>query len=131
MMKKALTVAATTTLFVVFTGVAFALPTNEQKGENNPQVVAHYQTGTHGIPGEYDTHTGVDLVKRNGNSGNFQQWFYGESASEGKHGEHSLWKVSKDGTCAADWITVPNASANWGDYLLAGATYCVKTNDYQ
>jgi hypothetical protein len=46
-----------------------------------------------------ETHTGWDLVKQNGKSGSFQQWFYGYSDSEGLHGEHSQSGNSKDGTC--------------------------------
>lgn len=96
---------------------------------NNPQVVAYYLTGSHGIVGEYYLHEGKDVVMRAGNSGNFQQWFYGTSA-EGVHGDHSVWKISKNGTCSDGAILVPNASASWGDYLVHGADYCVKTNDF-
>lgn len=128
-MKKLVSMAGACALFALTITTAGAAPTNTPKGTNNPQVVAFYQTGAHGIVGENYLHTGVDLVKRNGNSKNFQQWFLGDSA-EGFHGDHSVWKISKDGTCAADWIAVPNASASWGDYLEAGATYCVKTNSF-
>ena len=48
----------------------------------------------------------------------------------GLHGDHDLWKLSKDGTCSDKAIVVPNASAGWGDYLSHG-TYCMKNNEYR
>lgn len=120
----ALTVAAA--LFA-FAGSAEAAPNKS----NNPNVVAYYETGDHGIPGDYNLHTGMDVVSKLGNSGNFDQWFYGWAAELNAYiGHHSVWKVSKDGKCKNDEVLVPNASANWGDYLVTGADYCVKTNDF-
>lgn len=100
---------------------------------NNPQIVANYSSGDHGIVGEPFLHQGSDVVMQAGSSGNFQQWFYGTSTeSTGTHGDHSIWMLANNGTCPnSNWILVPNASASWGDYLVAGADYCVKTNDYQ
>lgn len=107
------------------TGAALAAPSNQ-----NPHVVADYQTGTHGIVGENDTHTGSDVVMQTGNNGNFQQWFYGTSPTDGVHGDHSVWKVSQDGSCPANWDVVQNANPAWGDYLTPNVNYCVHTNDF-
>lgn len=108
--------------------VALAAPF---KAEGNPQIVANYPTGPHGIPGESEYHEGADVVMRAGNSGNFQQWFYGTSASEGLHGEHSLWKYSESGECNDNEVKVEVGDPSaWGDYLVDGGTYCVKTNDF-
>jgi len=128
---------------VFFVGLAtlltFASITNaadlrfKNKAEHNPNVVAYYETGPHGIVGESGVyHEGEDIVMRAGKSGNFQQWFYGESdETQGKEGDHSVWLVKKDGKdCPDHFVLVENASENWGDYLKPGADYCVKTNDF-
>src|SRR3989344_5420312 len=81
----------------------WSVPTIAIPSPDNPNVVAYYETGPHGIVGEPEYHEGIDLVMRDGPNGNFQQWFYGYSASEGWHGEHSIWKV-KNGSCQANWI---------------------------
>lgn len=122
-------------LFAVF-ALALILPVTAMaapfKAENNPQIVANYPTGDHGIVGEPYLHEGADVVMKAGKSGNFQQWFYGTSA-EPNHpveGDHSVWKLSKDGTCKDGWDLVENANQSWGDYLQPG-NYCVKTNDFK
>ena len=100
--------------------------------EGNPNIVANYHDGIHTIPGEQeDIHTGMDVVMRAGKSGNFQQWFLGDSEQEGFHGEHSLWKESKDGTCKNGDVLIEDAHPGWGDYLNPEADYCVKTNEFQ
>lgn len=109
---------------------AFAAPFN---AGNNPQIVANYSTGDHGIPGEPYLHTGADVVMRAGNSGNFQQWFYGTSAENGgiTEGDHSVWKnVGTSTSCSDNETLVADAYPQWGDYLEPGANYCVKTNDF-
>jgi hypothetical protein len=101
--------------------------------DNNPQVVAFYPTGPHGIPSEPGgNHEGMDLVMQAGKSGNFQQWFYGTfpAGGEGLHGDHDVWLVSKDGTCPPNATLVPQAYPGWGDYLVPGADYCVMNNDF-
>jgi hypothetical protein len=106
------------------TGIAYAAPNS-----NNPNTVADYTSGTHGVVGENDTHTGSDIVTKSGNSGNFQQWFVGESAN-GYEGDHSTWKNVGDSTsCSNGWDLVMDANQSWGDYLQSG-NYCVKTNDF-
>ncbi len=107
--------------------VASAAPFN---AENNPNIVANYPTGPHGIVGDSEYHEGADVVMKDGNSPTLQQWFYGTSASNGLHGDHSVWKVSKDGTCPDNWILFPQAYPSMGDYLEPGADYCVMTNEY-
>ncbi len=100
--------------------------------ESNPNVVAYYEEGDHGIVGENTRHWGEDVVMATGQNGNFQQWFYGDSeGEEGVHGEHSVWKVSEDGTCADNWDHVHEPYPEWGDYLTPGVDYCVKTNDFR
>lgn len=111
---------------MLFWGVpALAMPS-----PSNPNVVAYYTSGPHGIIGEAEYHEGIDLVMRTGSNGNFQQWFYGNSASEGLHGEHSVWKVKKK-NCPRNWILVPNPYPAWGDYLQPNVDYCVLTNGFR
>lgn len=129
-MKKYLAVLSAAMVFIAGGGLALAAPNN---AENNPQIVANYPDGDHGIVGEPFKHTGSDVVMKTGDNGNFQQWFYGFSEQEGGiiEGDHSLWKVSKDGTCPNDkWVLVEEPYPEWGDYLEPGVDYCVLTNDY-
>lgn len=108
--------------------MAFAAPFHA--AENNPNVVAYYDlyTDTHGIAGITGTFTGTDLVMKNGNSGNFQQWFYGKFPDGTTGGIHTIWNVSKDGTCPDKWILIKQANPSWGDYLLKNRDYCVNNN---
>lgn len=115
-------------LLVSTASSALAAPFNS----NNPNIVAEYDSGPHGIVGESEFHEGADIVMRAGNSGNFQQWFYGTSASEGLHGEHSVWRVQKDNQKVnGDWVLVPDAYPEWGDYLVQLVNYLVHTNNYK
>ncbi len=118
--------------------VAFVLPIGNASAApvgavgQNPNIVAYYPTGPHGIPGESEYHEGMDIVMATDSNGNFQQWFYGWSASEGLHGEHSVWKIRKDGKdCDKGWLLYPDPYPEWGDYLTPGVDYCVKTNDFR
>lgn len=116
--------------FLGLSGQVMAAPF---RAENNPQIVANYDSGLHGIPGESATHEGSDVVMRAGNSGNFQQWFEGTSTENGgiTEGDHSVWKESSDCQCKDGETAVISTPSNfWGDYLQQGATYCVKTNDF-
>lgn len=115
----------------------YAAPYNAEA--NNPQVVAFYATGTHGIPSEPGcNHIGMDIVMQAGNSGNFQEWSYGTQpcTNDPLHGDHDLWKLSTDGTCPANATIIhqPNIGdpnyPGWGTYLVPGATYCVLNNDF-
>lgn len=100
--------------------------------DKNPNIVAFFPDGVHGIPDEPDiTHEGKEVVMRAGNSGNFQQWFYGTSdEGPGKEGDHTLWKLLKKDQCPDGSTLIPDAFPEWGDYLQPGADYCVKTNDF-
>ncbi len=129
-MKKLLSTLSVGILFALFATTASAQPANDQKGENNPQVVAYYTSGPHAIPGDPNLHYGYDLVKANGESGNFQQWFYGWSETEGWYGKHTLWKVSKDDNCKNDGVAIWDPNPAWGDYLVDNVWYCAKTNDF-
>ncbi len=112
----------------VSVGSVSAAPFN---ASGNPNIVANYPTGPHGIPGEAEFHEGADVVMRAGQSGNFQQWFYGTSASENLHGEHSNWKnVGSATTCPNGWILFVDPYPEWGDYLEPGANYCIHTNNF-
>lgn len=126
-MKYLITVISSLSFLIASTAAVFAAPSN---ATNNPNIVANYNSGPHGIVGENDYHSGQDVVMQNGNSGNLQQWFYGPSLEGNTEGDHSVWILSKDGTCPSGWYTLPNAYPAWGTYLQPGATYCVKTNDY-
>jgi len=113
--------------------IAFAAPF---KAKYNPQIVANYNSGDHGIPGEPFLHQGADVVMLAGKSWNVQQWFYGYSEENGGiiEGDHSVWKLSKNGQCPTDTTAVtvstdPASSNYWGNYLKDGTTYCVRTND--
>ncbi len=113
-------------LFLLAGVQVYAAPNN-----NNPQVVADYASGTHGIVGENSTHTGSDVVMQSGASGNFQQWFNGNSTepTNTSEGDHSVWQsVGSATSCQPGWNLVINANQSWGSYLQPG-NYCVKTND--
>ncbi|MGE5393044.1 MAG: hypothetical protein ACM3NH_04865 [Candidatus Saccharibacteria bacterium] len=118
-------------LSLALTAPALAAPFN---AANNPNIVANYPTGDHGIAGEPVNHNGADVVMRAGNSGNFQQWFVGTAAENGgvTEGDHSVWMLSKDGSCPNDsWYKMTVGPGNfWGDYLVNGGTYCIHTNDF-
>lgn len=129
-MKNLLKILGVIPMFLLMVSPAFAAPNN---AENNPNIVANYPTGDHGIPGEPATHNGSDVVMAAGKSGNFQQWFYGTTTEEGvvTEGDHSVWKLSKDGTCPDNTVQMTVNSGNfWGDYLVDGGTYCIRTNDF-
>ncbi len=135
-------------LVVIFPSSAAAAPFKAH--DKNPQIVAYYPDGPHGIVGDNDYHEGMDIVMETGLGakksefkleGNVvQQWFYGQAA-EGPNGEfitigkHSVFKLSKDGTCPNGWYTLEDVNTHpdrfWGDYLTTGATYCVKTNEFR
>ena len=126
--KYFISVITTILLLGAMGGSAFAAPNT-----NNPQVVADYSSGTHGIVGEDATHTGSDVVMQAGNSGNFQQWFNGATTESTvtSEGDHSVWQSVGDATsCNPGWDLVTNANQSWGSYLQPG-NYCVHTNDSQ
>lgn len=129
-MKKIIAVLSTLAISFFGANSALAAPFN---AVNNPQIVANFQDNSlHGIPGESETHRGSDVVMRAGDSGNFQQWFYGTSTENGgiTEGDHSIWKsVGDSTTCKDNQVLVPDASSAWGDYLQPG-NYCVRTNDF-
>ncbi len=112
---------------IVFTGSSYAAP-----NPNNPNVVVYHSTGPHTIPiPEQPSLDGHDLVMRNGNSGNFNQWFWNDSI-----GYHSVWNMTKNGKCENGYL-IKNArepegvgAVTWGDYLVPGADYCVITNEF-
>jgi hypothetical protein len=108
--------------------------------DKNPNVLVYYEDGKHGIVGEDALHEGQDLVMKAGKSGNFQQWFYGiayegEGGAAITEGDHSVWKLSKDGSCPEGWYKLEGVNTSpdkfWGDYLEYGATYCIHTNDFR
>lgn len=116
-----------------FVPVVFAAPNDPNKAANNPQVVAYYPTGDHGIVGEPYLHQGVDLVMLAGKSGNLQQWFTGTSAEPGDivEGDHSIWRNIGSSTQVPNgWVLMVDPYPEWGDYLVPGANYAVKTNDF-
>ncbi len=132
-MKKAIFLLSLTALFLLATKSAAAVVTFDHccKVDCNrlnrlPNVVACYESGTHGIIGQSETHTGADYVKKLGNY-NLFQFFCGTSPSEGVHCEVSLWKLAKDKECPSGWILLEDPYPEWGDYLKPGANYCVKT----
>lgn len=133
-MKIQILALAAISLFLVGPSVAEAAPF--KAADKNPNVVAHYESGSHGIPGNPNYHEGEDLVMQVGKSGVFQQWFYGKGVDyEDDHGHHSVWKQSKDG-CPPNWfemkVTDMDGGNFWGDYLdLEPGDYCIHTNDFR
>lgn len=92
---------------------------------NNPNVVAYYENGPHTIPlNPQFSVEGFDLVMKNGNSGNFNQWFW-----NGDIGYHSVWNMTKNGKCE-NGVLIHNAYPGWGYYLVPNADYCVITNEF-
>jgi hypothetical protein len=121
-------------LIAVFVVATPAMAAPFKAADKNPNVVAYYESGAHGIPDEPGIyHEGKDLVMRAGKSGNFQQWFYGFANEYGGviEGDHTVWKLQKDDQCADGWTEIEDAYPEWGDYLEPGADYCVKTNDFK
>jgi hypothetical protein len=101
--------------------------------DKNPNVVAYYPTGPHGIPDEPGIHhEGKDLVMRAGKSGNFQQWFYGWSEENGGilEGNHTVWRIVKNDKTPGNWTRISDPHPEWGDYLTPGVDYLAKTNDF-
>lgn len=130
MKKILLTIAIVAAVLLTGAITADAAPWVPAENETNPQIVAYYPEGPHSIVGLDGQFEGRDLVMLRGNSGQIQQWF--EGIIDGKYAAiHSVWNLSKNGSCPGDWIAVPNAYPQWGDYLVPGATYCVKNNYYQ
>lgn len=143
-MKKLMAAVTALVLSLFGTSVTFAAPFDA--ADTNPQVVAYYPTGDHGVIGEDETHNGQDLVMEAGVGANkdplindakvTQQWFYGTSTENGgiTEGDHSVIMLSDDGTCQSGWYALQNVNTSpdnfWGDYLTTNATYCVKTNDF-
>ena len=125
-MKKLLATITASAMLVATSGVAFAAPFNA--ADKNPNIVAYYPDGPHGIVGFDGNFIGQDLVMKRGNSGNFQQWFYGTNPEGETLGIHSVWNVSKDGTCQDSWILVKNAFPDWGNYFQQNTDYCVHNN---
>jgi len=108
----------------------FATTTILDGHENDHGFVVYYSNGLHGIVGEEGiTHEGEDLVIEIADTKNFYQWFYGTSPTEGLHGEFSIWQRKRGPDCLEGFKDVPNASENWGSYLLGG-DYCVQTTQF-
>ncbi|MGI5827645.1 MAG: hypothetical protein ACOX6V_01330 [Patescibacteria group bacterium] len=134
-MKKLIILATVLSLLFFLAGTVKAAPF--KAADKNSNVVAYYEEGPHGIPGEEEYHEGKDLVMKAGNSGVFQQWFYGWSEEDGGiiEGDHSVWKLAKDEECPDNWfkmtVTGPDGDNYWGDYLKEGETYCIHTNDFR
>ena len=125
---KVIEIAIVTILLTfALASAALAAPTSSQKADNNTQVVAYYSTGVHAIPTSPVTYvTGTDLVTMRGDTGEIQAWY---TSTDG-HGVHSIWNLSKDGTCPSNWVLIAQAYPVWGDYLAPGADYCVHNNSF-
>ncbi len=126
-MKRVISAAAAVLLTLGLATSVIAAPNNAPKAANNPNVVAYYENGLHAIPTDPITYLeGTNIVTRRGRSGQIQAWY---TADDG-HGYHSVWNISKKGTCKAGWLLIENAYPNWGDYLKPDADYCVKVNAF-
>lgn len=125
---KVIEIAIVTILLTfVVASIALAAPTNNQKADSNPQVIAYYPSGVHAIPTDPVTYVnGTDLVTKRGSTGEIQAWY---TSTDG-HGVHSVWNLSHDGTCPSHWVLIAQAYPVWGDYLTPGADYCVYNNSF-
>ncbi|TAL60560.1 MAG: hypothetical protein EPN88_15760 [Bacteroidetes bacterium] len=80
------------------------------------EVVAYYPTGTHGIPGDFTTHTGADIVYALGND-NFLQCYCPEMGTVGIQvnwlSTGNLTSEEIDKLIQHGWYQIPNG-ADWG-----------------
>jgi hypothetical protein len=129
-MKKLMVQILAGALFLTLSTAAYASPTNDNKADNNPQVVAFYTDHDNTLPTDPITYhaIGTDLVMMRGDTGEIQQWY--TFADNPNHGLHSVWNISKDGTCSPGWVLISQAYPLWGDYLTPGADYCVHNNAF-
>jgi hypothetical protein len=108
-------------------------PVAAASNADNPNNVAYYHATSdiHAIPittnSAFPLYVtgGSDVVMQNGESGNFQQWWWNNSI-----GYHSVWNQSQNGNCPSNAVLVTNAYPSWGSYLVPGADYCVITNEF-
>lgn len=130
-MRKLIVAAAVVGMTLMQAGAVYASPANENKGNNNPNVVAFYPDSTHTViqPDgsiKYEQ-PGADLVMQAGK--NFQQWYDGPSTDV-----HTLWRnVGDDTSCNGHFTLVENpyqppTGDTWGTYFPNGDNYCVKSN---
>ncbi len=126
-MKKLVVSLLSIGALLVAVSPAMAAPNNANKADNNPQVVAYYPVGLHAIPTDPIQYViGTNIVTKRGNSGQIEAWY---TAADG-HGFHSVWNISKGGTCNDNAVLIADAYPSWGDYLVPGADYCVKVNSF-
>jgi hypothetical protein len=117
-------------LSLLTAGTAAAAPF--KAAGKNPNIVAAYvsdetTTHKHTLPTDplmYEM-PGDDLVMVRGKSGNIQQWYEGEEFNL-----HSVWNISKDGTCPPNWVLIEEPYPVWGNHLVEGEDYCVHNNYY-
>ncbi|HUV71657.1 MAG TPA: hypothetical protein VMW25_01475 [Clostridia bacterium] len=130
-MKKFLTTFSLLVLFFLAAKSASAVTFDHccrvdcNKISKRPNVVACYESGDHGIPGQAEKHVGADWVKSFLGGKMLYQFFCGYSDSEGLHREVAIWKVKKD-KCPSGWLLYEDPYPEWGDYLVPGADYCIK-----
>ena len=131
-MKKLFVLVAVAGLFLAVTkpvGAVFetgCCKIDCEKFGRLPNTAACYESGTHGIPGEAEEHVGADWVKIFLDGKILYQFFCGTSPSEGLHRTISIWKAAKD-SCPSGWLRFEEPYPEWGDYLIPGADYCIKT----
>lgn len=135
-MKKIITLIAVVLTMLAFSNAVTVEAAPFKANDKNPNVVSYYPgpDDVHAIPLDPVIHlTGIDLVMRNGNSENFNQWYY----SEEHGGYHSVWKIRKPNQEVMEgWVLIENANpigddVGWGDHLVEGADYFVKTNQFK
>ena len=92
-------------------------------------VIASYDNGTHGIPGDYGTYTGSDKVYRVTDENVLQCY----CPNEGGSGiQSNWWKIPQLSSEEIEyfqklgWVYIPNGNA-WG---LADAPYLVKNENF-
>jgi len=132
-MKKLLTIAIMTAMFLGSAVSVFAAPWNAAENGNDPsgKFVAYYPEGYHTIPWLGWEFQGADLVMQRGNKKQFHQWFEGTYKDGEYYAIHTIWSITEDGTCPENWVKVGYTYPHWGDYMEPGAQYCVHNNYYQ
>ncbi len=131
-MKKSLIFSTLFALAVSLTGAAYASPANENKADNNPNVVAYYENQSHTViqpDGSilYDQPGGKDIVHQAGS--NFQQFYEDPDGNR----VHTLFRnVGDDTSCQVGLFLQnpydPPTGDTWGTYFPEGDNYCAQSN---
>lgn len=128
-MQKVFTFVLTFILLIQFAGsVLAAPPAFPQCSAPTGELIASYESGTHGIPGDTSSHEGEDKVYKI-SSEQVMQCF---CASDGKGIQSNWWRVSSlqevdiNSLLSDGWHYI-SSGEEWG---LDEASYLVKNSEY-